>query len=52
MLRSRLLIAIAAAVTAAALLDDVWAGASASPLLVITHDPDVRARCDRELVLG
>ncbi len=38
--------------TAAALLDDVWAGASASPLLVITHDPDVRARCDRELVLG
>lgn len=38
--------------TAAALLDDIFAGASASPLLVITHDPDVRARCDRELILG
>lgn len=38
--------------TATALLDDVWAGARASPLLVITHDPEVRARCDRELVLG
>ena len=37
---------------AAALLDDVWAGASASPLVVITHDPDVRARCDRALILG
>lgn len=38
--------------TAHALLDDIWAHASGSPLLVITHDPDVRARCDRELVLG
>lgn len=38
--------------TAHALLDDIWAHASGSPLLVITHDPDVRARCDRELALG
>lgn len=38
--------------TATALLDDVWAAASASPLLVITHDPEVRARCDREFLLG
>lgn len=33
--------------TAAALLDDLWALASDKPLLVITHDPDVVARCDR-----
>lgn len=38
--------------TATALLDDVWAGATASPIVVITHDPEVRSRCDRELVLG
>lgn len=38
--------------TATALLDDIWAQAAGSPLLVITHDPDVRSRCDRELVLG
>lgn len=37
--------------TAAALLDDVWSRAADSPLLVITHDPAVRARCERELVL-
>ena len=38
--------------TAAALLDDVWAQASGKPLLVITHDPDVVARCDRVVRLA
>ena len=37
--------------TAAALLDDVWAAASDKALLVITHDRDVVARCDRTLTL-
>jgi ABC-type transport system involved in cytochrome bd biosynthesis fused ATPase/permease subunit len=37
--------------TATALLDDVLASFSASALLIITHDPDVIARCDRELHL-
>jgi ATP-binding cassette subfamily C protein CydCD len=35
------------AVTAAALMDDIWATSAASPVLVITHDPAVVARCDR-----
>ena len=38
--------------TADALLDDVWASASGLPLLVITHDPAVVARCDRVVHLG
>ncbi len=33
--------------TAAALLDDLWASTAGAPTLVITHDPDVVARCDR-----
>ena len=33
--------------TASALLDDLWASAGDRPLLAITHDPDVIARCDR-----
>ncbi len=40
------------ALTAEALLDDIWAGAGDRPVLVITHDPDVRARCDRVVRLG
>lgn len=38
--------------TADALLDDIWASASGLPLLVITHDPTVVARCDRVVPLG
>lgn len=38
--------------TADALLDDLWAAASDLPLLVITHDPSVVARCDRVVRLG
>lgn len=40
------------AVTAEALLDDVFESMAAVPLLVITHDPDVIARCDRTVELG
>ena len=40
------------AVTAEALLDDVFASMAAVPLLVITHDPDVVARCDRTVALA
>lgn len=40
------------AVTAEALLDDVFSSMERLPLLVITHDPDVIARCDRQLELG
>ena len=40
------------AVTAEALLDDVFATMTAVPLLVITHDPDVVARCDRVVALA
>lgn len=40
------------AATAEALLDDIWATAGDRPLLVITHDPDVRRRCDREVRLA
>lgn len=39
------------AATATALLDDIWQAAGDAPLLVITHDPDVIARCDRQLHL-
>lgn len=38
--------------TADALLDDIWASASGRPLLVITHDPNVVARCDSVVRLG
>lgn len=31
--------------TATALLDDIWASAGDRPILAITHDPDVMARC-------
>ncbi|MFT3969573.1 MAG: thiol reductant ABC exporter subunit CydC [Micropruina sp.] len=40
------------AVTAEALLDDIFASMAAIPLLVMTHDPDVVARCDRVIDLG
>ena len=40
------------AATAEALLDDIWATVGDRPLLVITHDPDVRRRCDRVVRLG
>ncbi|MFZ1410991.1 MAG: ATP-binding cassette domain-containing protein, partial [Micropruina sp.] len=33
--------------TAAALLDDIWATASSTPMLVLTHDPEVIRRCHR-----
>lgn len=39
------------AATASALLDDIFEAAGDAPLLVITHDPDVVARCHRRLVL-
>ena len=39
------------AVTAEALLDDIFASMARVPLLVITHDPDVVARCDRTVSL-
>ena len=33
--------------TADALMRDVWAAFDGDPVLVITHDPDVVAACDR-----
>lgn len=33
--------------TAAALMTDVWHAFESTPMLVITHDPDVAARCTR-----
>lgn len=33
--------------TAAALVEDVWARLDERPVLVLTHDPDLVARCDR-----
>lgn len=38
--------------TAAAVLDDIWATTVDAPVLVITHDADVVARCDRVVRLG
>ena len=38
--------------TAAALLDDLWASTAGAPTLVITHDPEVVARCDRVVRLA
>lgn len=40
------------AMTAEALLDDVFDSMAGVPLLVITHDPDVIARCDRTLTIA
>ena len=40
------------AATATTLLDDIWATTSDRPVLVITHDPAVIARCDRSVTLG
>ena len=38
--------------TADALLDDLWSGVGSRPLLVITHDERVVARCDRVVRLS
>ncbi|PID98423.1 MAG: thiol reductant ABC exporter subunit CydC, partial [Actinomycetales bacterium] len=38
--------------TAAALMADVWAAVGDHPVLVITHDPDVMADCDRVVKLS
>jgi ATP-binding cassette, subfamily C, bacterial CydCD len=38
--------------TATALMDDIWATTAEAAVLVITHDPSVIARCDREVRLG
>ena len=38
--------------TATALLADLWASVGDRPLLVITHDPAVVARCDRTIALA
>ena len=38
--------------TANALLDDLWAGVGTRPLLVVTHDESVVARCDEVVRLG
>jgi len=40
------------AVTATALIDDIWAGSENRPVLVITHDAALVARCDRLVTLG
>lgn len=40
------------AATASALIDDIWSTSADSPVLVITHDPDLVARCDRVVQLG
>ncbi|MDQ7991677.1 MAG: thiol reductant ABC exporter subunit CydC, partial [Propionicimonas sp.] len=39
------------AATATALVDDLWAGSDDRPVLVITHDPALIARCDRAVEL-
>ncbi len=39
------------AATATALLDDIWASTTGRPVLVITHDPAVVARCDRTVTI-
>jgi ATP-binding cassette, subfamily C, bacterial CydCD len=38
--------------TATALMDDIWQSTADTAVLVITHDPTVIARCDREVRLG
>lgn len=38
--------------TSAQLMDNLWASAAGSAMLVITHDPEVMARCDRIWRIG
>ncbi len=38
--------------TATALVDDIWETSSETPVLVITHDPALVARCDRAIALA
>jgi len=40
------------ALTATALMDDIWATTTEAAVLVISHDPSVLARCDRVVALG
>jgi thiol reductant ABC exporter CydC subunit len=40
------------ALTAEVLLDDIFATMAAVPLIVVTHDPDVIARCDRSVEIA
>jgi ATP-binding cassette subfamily C protein CydCD len=40
------------AATAAALIDDIWASSTADPVLVVTHDLALVARCDRVVTLA
>ena len=40
------------AATASALIDDIWSGSEEQPVLVITHDADLVARCDRVVTLA
>jgi ATP-binding cassette subfamily C protein CydCD len=39
------------ALTATALMDDIWATTTEAAVLVISHDPSVLARCDRVVAL-
>jgi len=39
------------AATATALIDDIWEGSDDRPVVVITHDPALVARCDRLVTL-
>ncbi|MDR1077185.1 MAG: ATP-binding cassette domain-containing protein, partial [Propionibacteriaceae bacterium] len=38
--------------TADALMDDIWANLDSRPVLVISHDESLAARCDRVIDLG
>ncbi len=40
------------AATASALIDDIWAGSTDRPVLVVTHDPALVERCDRVVTLA
>ena len=40
------------AVTASTLVDDIWADSTDRAVLVVTHDPDLVARCDRVVSLA